>query len=32
MKNVTEQQKLIMGDLDIDKLDDIRDQMDEMRF
>ena len=32
MKNATEVQKQIMGELDIDKLDEIRDQMDEMRF
>ena len=28
MKEVVEQQKTVMGDLDLDKLDDLRDQMD----
>ena len=32
MKNVVEQQKGVMGELDIDKLDDLRDQMDEMKY
>ena len=32
MKNVVENQKMVMGDLDLDKLDDLRDQMDEMKY
>ena len=32
MKNVVEQQKNVMQDLDVDKLDDIRDEMDEMKY
>jgi len=32
MKNVVEQQKNVMTDLDIDKIDDIRDQMDELKY
>ena len=32
MKNVVEQQKMVMKDLDIDKLDDLRDEMDEMKY
>ena len=32
MKNVVAQQKEVMKDLDMDKLDDIRDQMDEMKY
>ena len=32
MKEVVEQQKNIMGDLDIDKLDDLRDEMDELKY
>ena len=32
MKDVMAQQKEIMGGLDIDKLDDIRDEMDEMKY
>lgn len=32
MKEVVEQQKTVMQDLDIDKLDDIRDEMDELKY
>lgn len=32
MKNVVDQQKNIMKEMDIDKLDDIRDEMDEMKY
>ena len=32
MKEVIEQQKGIMKGLDIDKLDDIRDEMDELKY
>ena len=32
MKNVIEGQKAVMGELDIDKLDDIRDQMDQLKY
>ena len=32
MKDVVENQKNVMGDLDFDKLDDLRDQMDEMKY
>ena len=32
MKEVVEQQKTVMGDLDLDKLDDLRDQMDELKY
>lgn len=32
MKEVVEQQKNIMVDLDIDKLDDLRDEMDELKY
>jgi len=32
MKEVVEQQKGIMKDLDIDKLDDLRDEMDELKY
>lgn len=32
MKEVIEQQKTIMKDLDIDKLDDLREEMDELKY
>jgi len=32
MKEVVEQQKGIMKDMDIDKLDDLRDEMDELKY
>ena len=32
MKNVVQQQKEVMKDLDLDKLDDIRDQMDDLKY
>ena len=32
MKNVIENQKEAMGGLDMDKMDDIRDQMDELKY
>lgn len=32
MKDAVERQKEVMGELDFDKLDDIRDQMDEMKY
>lgn len=32
MKEVIQQQKTIMKDLDIDKLDDLRDEMDELKY
>lgn len=32
MKEVIEQQKTVMKDLDIDKLDDLRDEMDELKY
>ena len=32
MKEVVEQQKGVMKDLDIDKLDDLRDEMDELKY
>jgi len=32
MKDATERQKEVMGGLDMDKLDDLRDQMDEMKY
>ena len=32
MQDVVENQKNLMGDLDIDKLDDIRDQMDDLKY
>jgi charged multivesicular body protein 5 len=32
MKGVIEQQKIVMVDLDMDKLDDLRDEMDELKY
>jgi charged multivesicular body protein 5 len=32
MKEVVENQKNVMGTLDIDKLDDLRDEMDELKY
>jgi len=32
MQDVIEQQKLVMKDLDFDKLDDIRDQMTDLKY
>ena len=32
MKDVVANQKDVMGDLDFDKLDDLRDEMDEMKY
>jgi hypothetical protein len=32
MKDVIEEQKKLMGDLDLDKLDDIRDQMEDLKY
>jgi hypothetical protein len=32
MKEVVEQQKTVMGDLDLDKLDELRDQMDDLKY
>jgi len=32
MKDATDRQKEVMGGLDMDKLDDLRDQMDEMKY
>jgi charged multivesicular body protein 5 len=32
MKDVVESQKGIMKDLDIDKLDDLRDEMDDLKY
>ena len=32
MKDVVQQQKGVMKDLDVDKLDDLRDEMDELKY
>lgn len=32
MKDAVETQKGVMGNLDIDKLDDLRDEMDELKY
>ena len=32
MKDAVDRQKDVMGELDMDKLDDLRDQMDELKY
>lgn len=32
MKDVVQQQKGVMKDLDVDKLDDLRDEMDQLKY
>ena len=32
MKDVVQQQKGVMKDLDVDKLDDLRDEMDQLQY